>query len=109
MLYHLKEICKSGAAQVNNWTMKGINFKSESISGAACKKRLDRSLKILLPSSRLRIYASAREFTQDQKHNETSTFLGTIHATEILFCFFQADLIIIDQRSGKVIRISLDP
>lgn len=64
---YLEEICKSGAAQVNDWTMKGANFKSESISGVARKKRLDRSLNILLPSPRLRRYASAREFTQDQK------------------------------------------
>lgn len=29
MAYYLEKICKSEAAQVNNWTMKGIIFKSE--------------------------------------------------------------------------------
>lgn len=60
MPYQLEESCKSGAAQANNWRMKGVNFKSESISGVACKKRSDRSLNILLPSSLLRRYASVR-------------------------------------------------
>lgn len=74
---------------MNDWTMKEANLKSESISKVARKKRLDRLIIILLPSSRLSRYASTREFTQTTKFSRVKYMQQRY--------FYQVELIV-DQR-----------